>query len=137
MNIYTIELRIYSDICDPDEIVPDFGLVPTTTQRKGDRTVGDRIFEMSMCGFGQRNSEGGLIEWSSLEEGIHSLFDEIGSRTSKLIELRKKGNNAVLWCGQFFHGFGAETEISPRLMRRIARFDLDLVLTTYFSSSEL
>lgn len=133
---YTVEFRIYGKSLDFEQTSKDLGLLPTTLQTMGELAYSNKRFEKSMWGYAQVEEGKGTKEWSSLEDAIQALLEEL-KPLKKRIRLYQTRNSTVFWCGHFHNTFGSGPTLSSKLLKEVADLGIDIDISTYFSGGTL
>ena len=128
MNQYTVDFRIEGESLLPEQVTLDLGVEPSLVRRKGDPR-GSSIFGKSMWAFGGR---GAGRDWTSLEEGLRQLLDELAP-LRPVLEPYFQTCSVYWWCGSFQSEFGSTVSLSPELFRLLGAFGAPVRLSSYFS----
>lgn len=129
MHSYTVELRILGQDLDPDEATLRLGVEPSQIRRKGER-LSDRCrpWDENMWAF--EVFPPGQDSWQSLEEGLSSLLSIVGPIRDKILAYAA-ANEICIWCGHFTSSFDGGPILSPRLLKSLGDFGVQLILDTY------
>lgn len=119
---YTVALSVSGPGLDPGAVTRDLGLTPY-------RETGgsDPIWMYD----GEPGDSGRM--WSSLEDGLNSLLDELEFRRDALVPYVAQ-QRVVLWCGHFQSSLDGGPTFSAALLRRLGAFGIPLSLDNYFDS---
>lgn len=79
------------------------------------------------------STDDGVMEWSSLEEGLLSVMNIPWSRRT-MIEAYSRRFDVRWWCGHFQSSFEGGPTFSVALLRKLAEFGVPIYLDNYFSA---
>jgi hypothetical protein len=133
MNEYTVELRIHGADLDPAAITNALNLEPTLVRNQGDRRGKNTHWEEGMWAYNGFPESHGSKVWESLEEGFTFTLEKLLPIRSKL-EDYKKTFKVILWCGHFQSGMNSSFNLSPRALRMLGDFGVELFIDNYTST---
>lgn len=79
--------------------------------------------------------DGHVREWSSLEEGLLSVMQNLWSKRSS-IGVYSRRFDVTWWCGHFQSSFDGGPTLSVTLLERLAEFGVPVYIDNYFSASD-
>ena len=123
---YTVELRIWGETLDPDQITHETGLNPCQIRRAGELRNGS-IEPRSLWAF----DGGDPHDWDSLEAGLLFVLDSLRG-TESLFHKYGSNYDLVWWCGHFQNTFDGGPVLSPGLLGRMGGFGAQLFIDNYF-----
>ncbi|MFK2876388.1 DUF4279 domain-containing protein [Rhodanobacter hydrolyticus] len=132
MHTYTVQLRIRGTGLCPEEITSHLGLDPNQVRREGQPRGVGQTWSESMWSY-DGSIDGGVMEWSSLEEGLLSVMNFLWSKRS-MIEAYSRRFDVVWWCGHFQSSFDGGPTFSVALLGKLAEFGVPICLDNYFSA---
>src|ERR1700757_1599516 len=127
---YTVELRIWGDTLDSDEVSRDLGLQPCQTRKAGMTRFPGRTDRVGMWAYS--GPPGSPTEWASLEEALRHVIDHLWPHREKLAKYAAM-SNLVWWCGHFQSSFDGGPTLSPALLKTLGEFGVELYIDNYFS----
>jgi hypothetical protein len=126
MHEYSVEFRIFGDELDPEEVTIDLGLEPSNTWKAKDAPS-----QESMWGYDGFAEDPNMKIWTSLEEGLSFLLDKLFPYKEKIDEY-KRTYDAIWWCGHFQSSFSGGPTLSPKLLKALGEFGVDLQINNHF-----
>ena len=134
MHKYLVSLSIVADELDESELSRILDVKPSSFRQRGDLRSPTSRYERSawLRHFDPPNGE---PHWSSLNEGLKQMAEQLRPRKAALLEVGKKHDIAA-YCGHFGSGFGGGPDIAPETLRELAELGLSLSIDTYWSSLE-
>lgn len=136
MHSYTIELRIISDNTELDfnAITKNLGIAPTNTRQIGEAKSDSGVFTESMWGYSVC-TEHDDKDWDSLEDALDLLLKRFWPFKKKIAEYGKI-YNVVIWCGHFTSSFDGGPTFSPKVLKNLGEFGVELYIDTYCCKEE-
>lgn len=132
MHTYSVALRICGAELDAAEVSASLKLKPTQTRVIGQpRFSTNSVWDESMWEYEVRPDKD-KSAWDSLEDGLRAIFAAFVSCDEALRRYQQRCK-VFLWCGHFSSSFDGGPTFSPRLLKDLADFGVELVLDTYFS----
>jgi len=136
MDTYSVEFRIEGTSLIPSEVTKILGLVPSQTSN----------LEFYKAQSHRRNpfwaydgisSESNFIEkkWESLEEGLLFTLDKLLPK-SDVIHSKFSMHSKYFWCAHFQESFNGGPSFSPKLLKKLSDFNVELIVKNYHSSEE-
>jgi Domain of unknown function (DUF4279) len=126
---YTVELRVWGETLDPEQVTRTTGLRPCQTRHAGTRRGSQSIHTQSMWAFDGEGDKGGR-DWRSLE-GITFVLDRLAGTEQVFAKLMSK-YDVGWWCGHFQSRFDGGPELSAGLLERLGTFGASLFIDNYF-----
>ena len=126
MHEYSVEIRVLGTGLNPDDITRELALTPSFVHKA------QTCSEKSIWGYGGKNTSHIPVYWSSLEEGINHLLDDLAGLEDKLANY-KASWEVILWCGHFQSSFDGGPHLSCALLKRLGNFGVGLFIDNYFS----
>jgi hypothetical protein len=126
-------LRIMHEAVDPDEISSLLGVVPTTTQRRGDKVDGT---SKSRKHGGWILSSKGHFESKDARTHLDWIIAQVEGKNDAFAHFRARGylvDVCVRW--DSLSGHGGPT-VSPKQMHALAELDNDLWFDVYFTPDD-
>ena len=112
-HTYTVELRVWGEELDPDEITRETGLQPCQTRRRGSKR-GERIDSEGLWAF-----DGGYEQHrDSLSDGLSFLLDRLEGYEQFFQRYTVK-YEVVWWCGHFQTAFDGGPTLWRELLGRL------------------
>lgn len=135
-HTYSIALRIEGLEVLPSVISAELGLAPSHTRERDEPRGTSGKFRQGLWSYSATNqSDGVIVEWTSLEDGLLSLIDELRPKHD-LISRYARDFDVCWWCGHFQKSFDGGPHFSPMLFKKLADFGIPLFLDNYFSETE-
>ena len=134
MHEYSVELRISGAQLVPEDITQSLGVAPSLAREVGERKSEGRIWQEGLWAYNGLPADAQTC-WGSLEEGLTFLLDRLEPLSTQ-IQSYKQNYDLVIWCGHFQSSFDGGPTLSPKLMRRLADFGVDLYIDNYYSDSK-
>jgi hypothetical protein len=132
MSEYTVEFRVYGENLEPPAVTNLLNLQPSIVRRRGDRRSDTTDWKEGMWAFnGYPEGHAGKI-WTSLEEGLIFVLGHLSPVKSE-VESLKNDFQVVLWCGHFQTELNSSFTLSPRVLKMLGEFDVELLIDTYAS----
>jgi hypothetical protein len=130
MHSYNVEFRIWSEKEDIDleSITNTLCIHPTNTRQRGEPKSPTRVFTESMWGYDVDPGK----KWDSLEEALASLLKVLMPLKDKIMKYNTK-YDVILWCGHFTSSFDGGPSFSPKLLKNLGEFGVELYIDTYCS----
>ena len=72
--------------------------------------------------------------WSSLEEGLQYVLEQLWPHRDKLAFYRSM--EPTWWCGHFQSSFDGGPTLSPKLLRQLGEFGAELYIDDYYSAPQ-
>ena len=133
MHEYTVEFRISGVDLVTGTVTETLGLQPCSIREVGERRSERSVWDEALWGYNGYPSDTPSY-WGSLEEGLTFLLDKLEPLRSEIDNYKQK-YDTIWWCGHFQSSFDGGPTLSPRLMRRLADFGVDLYIDNYFVES--
>jgi hypothetical protein len=134
MHEYSVQLLIVGDDLDEAEVSKKLGLQPTVFLKKGEPMGSQKRRTHSSWAYDVRPSTDEPA-WSSLEDGLKALADQLMPLKNTLSEIRQRYSTDA-YCGHFGSGFGGGPSISAETLGRLADLGLMLTIKTYWGDNE-
>ncbi len=132
MHTYSVALRICGAELDAAEVSANLKLKSTQTRVIGQpRFSTNSVWDESMWEYEVRPTKDKVV-WDSLEDGLRAIFAAFVSREEALRKYQQR-YKVFLWCGHFSTSFCGGPTFSPRLLKELADFGVELILDSYFS----
>ena len=131
MHTYSVALRISGADLDVADVSAKLRLKPTQTRIIGKPHSANSVWQESMWEYEVRPG-GGKVVWDSLEDGLQTVVSAFVSRESEARDYQQR-YSVLLWCGHFSSSFDAGPTLSPKVLKALAEFGVELILDTYFS----
>lgn len=128
---YSVALLITGDDLDPQAVTEMLKVEPAQTWKKGE----DERPRSRTAGWEFRLEPADARFWKSMEEGLAAVLDRLEPHRESIRQLAAR-YKAVWWIGHFQNSLAGGPVLSPRILRRLADFDLALCCDTYFSPAE-
>jgi hypothetical protein len=131
MHSYSVALRISGPDLDVADVSAMLRLKPTQTRIIGQSRSPNSVWPDSMWEYEVRPGEG-KVAWDSLEDGLQTVLLAFVSRERELRNYQQR-YKVFLWCGHFSSSFDGGPTFSPRILKSLTDFGVELILDTYFS----
>jgi|JI6StandDraft_1071083.scaffolds.fasta_scaffold509469_1 hypothetical protein len=131
MHKYTIQLRVFGNSMNPDEVTDLLGICPFLIQHRGESRGQANIFKESLWAYaGDLDEEGRSREWDSIEDGVRHIAARISHKDSfyKIVSQ----NSAIWWCGHFQSSFDGGPTLSLQFIKFLAEFGVPVFIDNYF-----
>lgn len=134
MDTYTVEFRIQGSTLNPSEVTKSLGLEPSLTWDMATIARSNRN-RKPLWSYDGISTETTFVEqeWKSLEEGLLFLLDKLLPKR-KLIQEEFREYDKFWWCGHFQDSFDGGPTFSPKLLRMLADFGVELIISNYRSN---
>ncbi|MCL7489396.1 MAG: DUF4279 domain-containing protein [Desulfobulbaceae bacterium] len=136
MDTYTVEFRIEGTELVPSEVTRVLGLEPCQTRDMAANKDSKRHCT-PLWSYDGMSSETDFVEqeWKSLEEGLLFLLDKLSPKR-ELIQKEFSDYDKYWWCGHFQDSFDGGPTFSPKLLKKLADFGIELIISNYMHSEE-
>ena len=137
MHSYSVELRIIShkEQLDLEAITKNLGIVSNNTRQIGEYRSKTSTWDESMWGYSVY-PEYGDNNWDNMENALGSLLKLFMPLKEKIAEYGKI-YHVVIWSGHFTSGFDGGPIFSPRLLKDLGEFGVELFIDTYCSEDPM
>lgn len=125
---YSVQFRILVPGNTVEFISEKTGLQPSHV-RYIDKT------DESIWGYNGSDEFDYSIRWENFEDGLEFVLDKLEPLRETLDEfISAEKNTCVWWCGHFYSSFDGGPTLSPKLLRRLGDFGVELYIDNYWSS---
>jgi hypothetical protein len=131
MHTYCVALRISGTDLEVSEVSATLGLKPTQTRVFGEPSFAKSVWPESMWEYEVRPRNDKVIG-DSLEDGLRTLLSAFVSRKKALRKYQRRFK-VFLWRGHFSSSFGGGPTLSPKMLKALGDFGVELILDTHFS----
>ncbi|MCA1577961.1 MAG: DUF4279 domain-containing protein [Acidobacteria bacterium] len=100
----------------------------------GERRGAGKVWDEALWGYNGFSADTPK-SWASLEDGLTFLLDRLEPLRSE-IDKYKRDYDLIFWCGHFQSSFDGGPTLSPRLLRRMADFGVELYIDNYFVDAD-
>ena len=133
MHSYLVALRISGPTLDVADVTAKLSLKPSQTRIAGQsRPGGKSVWDESMWEYEVRPNRNSKRDWSSLEPGLTKIVSAFRSR-KRLLRNYQRRFKVFLWRGHFSSSFGGGPTLSPKMLKALGDFGVELILDTHFS----
>ncbi len=133
---YTVELRIFGQKLDPNEVTTRVGLVPCQTRLAGSRRSANSVYEEGMWAYNGLGAEPETPERESLADALTFVLDRVWDQRTAIAAYKAGGAAVCWWCGHFQSSFDGGPILSASLLARLGEFGADLFIDNYFSNEQ-
>lgn len=133
MNTYTVEFRIEGSSLIPSNITKILELTPSQTENIGE-SINPKRKNNALWSYNGIFSEENFTEqkWETLEEGLLYILEKLQPKAN-IIQNKLNIYKRYLWCGHFQESFSGGPKFSPELLKKLAEFNTELILSNYCS----
>jgi hypothetical protein len=134
MSEYTVEFRIEGLTLVPSEVTSTLGLQPCRVDNGLRDKVGN-YNRVPLWSYDGISTESFFSEqnWSTLEDGLVFILEKLSPKRD-LIQSNFSNHKMYWWCGSFQQDFDGQMTFSSELLRKLADFEVALILSNYYSS---
>jgi hypothetical protein len=130
-HAYTVQLRFSGDQLRPSEISAVLNLRPSHSSDQLQNESGSKR-RRAFWAYNGHGEVGFEAEWSSLEDGLEFLLNNLASKKAEIIAAAGRFDGRW-WCGHFQVSFDGGPTLSPRLLTELGSFGIPLSIDNYFS----
>lgn len=123
---YSVELRIFG--LEPALITRDLGLRPCQIRSEGTERFRGRIDPNMWAYNGTDDRE---VFWDSFEEGLDFVLNKLWAHRKTIANYEEAGARLIWWCGHFSCSFDGGPSLSPKLLKKLGEFGVELFIDTY------